>query len=42
MEQVILVPSFLSEFLAVVREDGIRLPRLREITAGAPQVSPDW
>ena len=40
MEQVILVPSFLGEFLAVVREDGIRLPRLREITAGGTTVSP--
>ena len=41
MEQVILVPSFLGEFLAVVREDGIRLPRLREITAGGTTVSPE-
>ena len=40
MEQVILVASFLGEFLAVVREDGIRLPRLREITAGGTTVSP--
>lgn len=39
MEQVILVPSFLDEFLAVVREDGIRLPRLREITVGGTAVS---
>ena len=41
MEQVILVPSFLGEFLAVVREDGIRLPRLREITVGGTAVSPE-
>ena len=41
MEQMILVPSFLGEFLAVVREDGIRLPRLREITAGGTAVSPE-
>ena len=41
MEQVILVPSFLGEFLAVVREDGIRPPRLREITAGGTTVSPE-
>jgi acyl-CoA synthetase (AMP-forming)/AMP-acid ligase II len=40
MEQMILVPSFLGELLAVVREDGIRLPRLREITVGAPRSRP--
>ncbi|WP_326834919.1 AMP-binding protein [Amycolatopsis rhabdoformis] len=32
IEHVILVPSFLSELLAAVHQDGIRLPRLREIT----------
>ena len=41
MEQVILVPSFLGELLAVVREDGIRLPRLREITVGGTAVLPE-
>jgi cyclohexanecarboxylate-CoA ligase len=41
MEQLILVPSFLSELLAVVREDGIRLPRLRELTAGGTVISPE-
>ena len=33
MEQLALVPSFLSELLAVVREDGVRLPKLREVSA---------
>jgi cyclohexanecarboxylate-CoA ligase len=41
MEQVILVLSFLGELLAVVREEGIRLPRLREITAGGTAVTPE-
>jgi hypothetical protein len=41
MEQMILVPSFLGELLAVVREDGIRLPRLPEITVGGTAVSPE-
>jgi cyclohexanecarboxylate-CoA ligase len=40
MEEVILVPSFLGEFLALVREDGIRLPRLREITVGGTAIPP--
>jgi cyclohexanecarboxylate-CoA ligase len=39
--QVAMVPSFLGEFLAVVREDGIRLPRLREVTVGGTIVSPE-
>jgi cyclohexanecarboxylate-CoA ligase len=39
MEQVILVPTFASELLAVVRDDGIRLPQLRELTAGGTAVS---
>jgi cyclohexanecarboxylate-CoA ligase len=41
MEQMILVPSFLSELLAVVREDGIRLPRMRDLTATGTAIPPD-
>jgi cyclohexanecarboxylate-CoA ligase len=41
VEQVALVPTFLSELLAVVREDGIRLPRLRELTVGGTAISPE-
>jgi len=40
VQQVILVPSFLSQLLAMVREDGIRLPRLREVTIGGTAPSP--
>jgi cyclohexanecarboxylate-CoA ligase len=36
---MVLVPTFLSQLLAVVREDGIRLPRLREVVAGGTAVS---
>jgi cyclohexanecarboxylate-CoA ligase len=39
IEQMVLVPTFLSQLLAVVREDGIRLPRLREVVAGGTAVS---
>ena len=39
IEHVILVASFLGEFLAGVHEDGMRLPRLREITVGGTEVS---
>ncbi len=39
-EQVILVPSFLSELLTVLREDGIELPRLRELTVGGTAIEP--
>jgi cyclohexanecarboxylate-CoA ligase len=41
VEQVILVPSFLNELLTVVREDGVRLPQLREVTAGGTVISPE-
>ena len=38
MERVMLTPSFLTELLAAVSEDGIRLPRLREITAAGTTI----
>ncbi|MCH6170632.1 AMP-binding protein [Pseudonocardia alaniniphila] len=41
IEQLVLVPSFLSELLAAVREDGIRLPQLRELTATGAAISPE-
>jgi cyclohexanecarboxylate-CoA ligase len=39
-EQAILVPGFLSQLLAVLREENIRLPALREITVGGTAPSP--
>jgi cyclohexanecarboxylate-CoA ligase len=39
IEQLILVPTFLSELLAAVREGDIRLPRLREVTVGGGAAS---
>jgi cyclohexanecarboxylate-CoA ligase len=40
IEQMILVPTFLSQLLAVVREERTRLPRLREVTVGGAAPSP--
>lgn len=41
VEQALLPPRFLAEFLAVVRADGIRLPRLRELTGGGTAIPPE-
>jgi cyclohexanecarboxylate-CoA ligase len=37
-EQLALVPPFLSELLAVLREEGIRLPRLREVAVAGSAI----
>lgn len=34
IEEIVLPPGYLSELLTAVREEGIRLPRLREVTVG--------
>ncbi|WIX76744.1 AMP-binding protein [Amycolatopsis carbonis] len=39
LEELMLVPSLLSELLAMVREEGIRLPRLREVTVAGTVAS---
>jgi cyclohexanecarboxylate-CoA ligase len=39
VEQMVLVPSFLGEFLGALREEGTRLPRLRDVTVGGTAVS---
>jgi cyclohexanecarboxylate-CoA ligase len=41
IEDVLIVPSMLSELLAAVREENIRLPGLREVTASGTAISPE-
>ncbi|MEV4602969.1 AMP-binding protein [Amycolatopsis sp. NPDC049253] len=40
-EQLVLVPTLLSELLAAVREDGVQLPRLREVITSGTAISPE-